>query len=119
MDLKALAWRLVEEDGVKFFERYWDYKPQLAVRYAAADSGFTFIIILMALVLLRFKYLKWVRQGIGVVCFLSSIWVMMEYFDGQIAYKRDGGIGGNASMDACLIALTYPFLVYQEDKHYS
>lgn len=84
----------------------WAVGDQAALKSSSLYASLAFVLLLLACVRLK-DYTEHLRKVLGVVCLLASLWTVMQM--GSIPFKRVG-FAGNASMNGCLIAVTFPFV---------
>ena len=87
--------------------------------FSAIESAFVVLLFVVPLTICKKRYLKYIEQGISYVCMISSCLIIMKFFEHYHPYERGGGVSNNASMDASLIAFTYPFLVMRKSPNWN
>lgn len=95
-------------------EKAWlPFSLTLPADYRAASLGLTAMLFVMFFVLLPRRYLKTLCS---LFCWLNIYtlgMVYVQYAFGAKPYWR-AGIFGNASMNACFIAFTLPFVIFRQ-----
>jgi len=81
------------------------------LRFSAAESAVLFFFCVLPVVFSTKKELKALQFSVGAVCLLNSLFVIGQSFFEPYSYLR-GGFFNNASINASVIAFTYPFLTF-------
>jgi hypothetical protein len=88
---------------------------ELAVKFAAAQSGLTFFLMVSALAFIPKRYLGYIAEALGYCCIIASLWIICKFFEGFPPYSRSGFITKNISMEATFIAITAPFYWFRDE----
>lgn len=111
----GLSYFAVLMNGIMVFAWWnnWYYNmdtgPFLQTMKYALYSVLTFIMLTVPIIYLDDKYLIKIVRAIAGVCIITSFITIGQAIFGKSAYLRYA-VFGNASMNACLIAFTLPFL---------
>lgn len=84
---------------------------QLAFAKCAAYSATAIALLAGVYALVNRRVLYWLRNAYGGLCLANSLYVIMQSL--YLPPYNRGGFIGNASINACLIAFTYPFFYSQ------
>jgi hypothetical protein len=83
----------------------------------ASEAAFYVLVLMLPFLFLRRKHLNALIEGVSWLCLLDSCFVIAQGVFGSDPMYR-GGFFGNSSINACLIAFTYPFLVFRPVVRY-
>lgn len=79
--------------------------------HLSAENLCILLLIVSPLVAIKKHYLKFALTIFGYCGFLNALFILFRFFQGVDPYWRVGFIVSNASMDATIVALTYPFFI--------
>lgn len=85
----------------------WSIGDQTYIKSGAGYTALAFLLLTTLFALAKYNHLKLIEKLLAVTCFSSAIYTIMQapfYESGErVAFM------GNASMNGCLIAATFPF----------
>jgi len=81
---------------------------RMQIRDSAAFSTLSLILLFGSVAMLSVKRLRWLENVIGIFCAITSVVTITQMLRGMET-KNLGGLIWNPSMNACGIALMYPF----------
>ena len=76
----------------------------------SASSFATILIVVVPLLTLQSKSTRIMLDAFSWLCIADTVFVLYQWARGYDSTNR-GGFFGNASMNACVIAMTYPMLI--------
>lgn len=99
------AWRANQYAGLSGLDR-------IALSDQAGYASACLLLICVPLLFLKYSTAIFMDRALGWICLANSAVVIAQACLGEVPFHR-GGLYGNASMNACLIAFTYPFLCFR------
>ena len=90
------------------------YTGPSAASFDAQSSDVAFYVLLMIIPFLFIdkKHIESIFKGVGLLCVFDSVFVLLQWALGHEPFHR-GSFFGNSSINACLIAFTYPILAFK------
>jgi len=95
----------------RFLYMKYGYVEKIGFRYLGADQALIFLLVVGSLSTLSKEILHYIAKAMAMICIAQSLWIISKFFYHYAPYSRTGFISNNASMDATIIAMTFPFVL--------